>query len=292
MNTHALLLHMILLVWVLTIYFLLIVCSANVLAADQDSATTKRGWNWYEDPIVPEPLNPDIAAKPHIPSIADLKRMTPEAVGRILENQLAYAIASENVREVADYYRLLDFVRRRSRTFTSLTSVALLQNPGLNARAGYPVTNAGRTVKSRERKEERDERLILESRGYALIMFSSEGCGFCTVMWNSIRSFKDRTGWTIRRLDINEFPGRAARFNVQATPMTVLIKKGSDAWFPIAVGVESLPVIADNAYRAIRLLSGEISQQQFLSSESDVGGFFDPAVTVTEAPNHQRLARK
>lgn len=238
----------------------------------------KRGWNWYEEPPVTEEVDPNIATKPVVPPIDQLRRMTPEAVGDIMEQQLAYAIASEEVGEVAAYYTLLDFVRRRSRTFTALTSIAMLQNPALNARTDYPVTNAGRTVKSRERKHERNQRLIREGHGYALIMFSSEGCGYCGVQWGTIQAFKDATGWAIRRLDVAEFPGRAARFNIEATPTTILIKKGSDAWFPVSVGLESLPVISDNAYRAIRLLSGEINQQQFFNYESDDGGFFDPNV--------------
>lgn len=252
----------------------------------------KRGWNWYEDPPKPIETNPDFATKPRIPPIDKLRRMKPEAVGELMEAQLSYAIASEEVAEVADYYTLLDFVRRRSRTFTALTGIALLQNPGLNARTGYPVTNAGRTIKSRERKFERDQRLIAESRGFALIMFTSKGCGFCKVQWGTIQAFKDRTGWSIRRLDIAEYPGRAARFNVRATPMTILIKKGSDAWFPISVGVESLPVIADNAYRAVRLLSGEINQQQFLNYESDDGGFFDPGHLGANSSNKKFLAQQ
>ena len=239
--------------------------------------TIKRGWNWYEAPPITEEADPDIATKPVVPPIDQLRRMTPEAIGDIMEQQLAYAIASEEVAEVATYYTLLDFVRRRSRTFTALTSIAMLQNPALNARTDYPVTNAGRTVKSRERKVERNQRLVREGHGYALIMFSSEGCGFCNVQWGTIQAFKDATGWAIRRLDIAEFPGRAARFNIEATPTTILIEKGSDAWFPVSVGVESLPVISDNAYRAIRLLSGEINQQQFFNYESDDGGFFDPS---------------
>lgn len=237
---------------------------------------SKRGWNWYEELPRPEPIHLDRAVKPDIPPLYVLKQMTPEAVGEIMEAQLAYAIASEEVAEVAAYYTLMDFVRRRSRTFTALTSIALLENPSLNARTDYPVTNAGRTAKSRARKEERDRRLVESNRDYALIMFSSEGCGYCDVQWATVQAFKDKAGWVIRRLDVAAYPERAARFAVEATPTTILIRKGSDTWFPVAVGVESLPVLSDNIYRAIRLIAGETHPRQFLNSESDDGGFFDP----------------
>ena len=238
--------------------------------------TVKKGWNWYEKKPVVEETPEEFAQKPIIPEIEDLKKMTPAAIGELMEKQLAFAIVSEEVTEVAEYYSLLDFARRRSRTFTALTNVALLKNPTLNARSSYPVTNEGRTIKSRERKSERDDRLISEGNNFALVMFSSEACGFCKVQWGTLQAFRDRTGWTISTVDIAEYPERAARFNIRATPMTILIRKGSPEWFPISVGVESLPVIADNAYRGIRLLKGEISHQQFLNSESDDGGFFDP----------------
>jgi len=249
----------------------------------QDSTDEKRGWNWYEDPAPePEENNPDFAVEPTIPEPTVLKKLRPEAIGKLMDDQLAYAIVSEDVNEVAEYYMLMDFARRRSRTFTALTGVAMLQNPDLNARSQYPVTNAGRKIRSRDRKADRDYRLRQESSEFALVMFSSKGCGYCTVQWGVLQAFHDRTSWAISKIDIDDHPDRAARFNVQGTPMTIMIRKNTDQWFPVSVGAESLPAIADNAYRAVRLLKGEISNQQFLTDEQDNGGFFDPQYVAAE----------
>lgn len=260
-----------------TIFWLLSV------GAFAQSPQEKRGWNWYEDPPAEaEEQNPDFAYEPELPPIETLVRMTPKAVGELMEAQLSYAIVSEEVEEVAEYFTILDFVRRRSRTFTALTGVALLKNPELNARTSYPITNAGRTVRSRERKAEKDRRLQAERAEFALVMFSSESCGFCDVQWGILQSFQDRTGWNVTKVDIAEYPERAARFNVTGTPMTILIRKNSREWFPVSAGAVSLPEVSDNAYRAIRVLKGEISVQQFLNNESDDGGFFDTRSAALE----------
>ena len=238
-------------------------------------AIEKRGWNWYEDPPKQELINSDFASEPELPPFNDLKRMTPKAVGDLMEAQLAYAIVSEEVTEVAEYYQILDFVRRRSKTFTALTGVALLQNPELNARTSYPITNAGRRVRSQQLKRKKGAKLIAARGEFAFVMFSSEGCGYCDIQWGVVKSFQDRTGWNVSRIDIDDYPERAARFNITGTPMTILIRKNTPDWFPVAAGAVSLPEVTDNTYRAIRVLKGEISVQQFLSNESDDGGFFD-----------------
>ncbi|RMB05053.1 conjugal transfer protein TraF [Eilatimonas milleporae] len=264
-----------------------VVCVSCGLLADGE-VSVKRGWNWYDDPAgktLPEPED-DLAHEPVIPPMERLRKMRPAAVGDLMAAQLSYAIVSEDVGEVAQYYQLLDFVRRRSRAFTALSGVALLQHPQLNARSSYPITNAGRTADSKARKQDRSRRLIAERGEFALVMFSKKSCAYCDVQWGVLQSFRDRTGWTIRRLDIEAYPDRAARMNVQGTPMTILIRRDSEDYFPVAVGAESLPVVADNAYRAIRVLKGEIGLKQFLTDESDDGGFFDPAGTVAGIAHH------
>ncbi|WP_262695998.1 conjugal transfer protein TraF [Kordiimonas aquimaris] len=259
-----------------------------VSGAFGQQSSEKRGWNWYQDPPKEaEEINPDFAYEPELPTFETLTRMTPKAVGELMEAQLSFAIVSEEVGEVAQYFTLLDFVRRRSRTFTALTGVALLKNPVLNARTSYPITNAGRTVRSRERKAEKDTRLQAERGEFALVMFSSDGCGFCSVQWGVLQAFQDRTGWNVTKVDVADYPERAARFNVTGTPMTILIRKNSREWFPVSAGAVSLPEVSDNAYRAIRVLKGEISVQQFLNSESDDGGFFDTRSAAFE--NHLDL---
>ncbi len=263
--------HVIIITLVSTIIF-----SEATLGQDRE----KRGWNWYEDPVeVVEEDDSKIAKEPIIPPHEHLKKMTPAAIGELMDEQLAFAIVSEEVGEVAEYFQLMDFARKRSKTFTALTAQALLFNPKLNARSAYPVTNAGRTIVSKERKEIRDRRLINERGDFAIVMFSAKGCNACNVQWGTLQAFEDRTGWNISKMDIHQYPDRAARFNVEVTPTTFIIQKNTKNYFPVSVGLESLPAIADNAYRAVRLLRKEITPGQFLNGANQDGGFFDPGVT-------------
>lgn len=241
----------------------------------------KDGYWWYKDPPADGDA-PEAPEAPTIPTRAALQNMPPAEVQKLIDAQLAYALIVETEDAVADYYRLIDFSRRRSRGFAALTQMVMLQNPELNARAAYPLTNAGRDELTRQRETERDGRLAREGEEFALVMFSREICVYCRSQWAVLQHFADKTGWNIRKIDIDEEPSVAARFGVNETPITIMIRRGTQQWFPIAVGTESYPVVADNAYRAIRFVRGEIDPKQFYTTESEQGGFFDPARPTSE----------
>ncbi|MEL6277290.1 MAG: conjugal transfer protein TraF [Pseudomonadota bacterium] len=235
------------------------------------AAPEKTGYWWYEDPKEEEPRQ-----GPAIPDDAALAQLPPSDIQALIDAQLEHALVAQTPEAVADYYRLIDLSRRRSRGFAALSNVVLLENPELNARSAYPITNAARDELTRRRERERTERLQRARSEFALIMFSSERCAFCISQWNVMQYFAEQTGWIIKRVDVDLEPSKAARFNVQGTPMTVMIRRNSTQWFPVAVGSDSYPVLADNAYRAIRLMKGEINERQFFNGEGDDGGFFDP----------------
>ena len=241
----------------------------------------KRGYWWYVEPPQEEeePIGPQA---PEIPPLERLEAMAPKEIGALMEAQLDYALVVQSVEAVEDYYRLVDLVRRRSRGFAALASVAMLQNPDLNARSAYPTTNPGREELTRRREQERDLRLARERQSFALLMFSSENCTFCVSQWGVLQYFADRTGWIVRKIDVQREPAKAARFNVTGTPVTVLIERDTENWFPVAVGSESFPAVADNAYRAVRFLRGEITETQFFNGAGDDGGFFDPEAARNE----------
>lgn len=247
---------------------------APALAASQGAGRdAKQGYWWYEDPVAEAPA----PAAPAIPEPAALEKLKPSEIQALINDQLDYALVVQTPDAVADYYRLIDLSRRRSRGFAALTNIVLLENPDLNARADYPITNAGRDALTRRREEERTSRLIAERDEFALIMFSSKACGFCGPQWNVVQLFADRTGWIVRQVDVDAEPSRAARFGIDRTPITIMIRKDTPQWFTVGVGTDSYPALADNVYRAIRLLKGEIDERQFFNGEGDDGGFFDPA---------------
>jgi conjugal transfer pilus assembly protein TraF len=251
----------------------LVIAAAAVEVQASERDREKQGYWWYEDPADPDAAD----GRPDIPVGAALEALKPSEIQTLIDAQLDYALVMQTPEAVADYYRLVDLSRRRSRGFAALTNVVLLENPELNARSADPVTNAGRDALTRRREEERASRLAAERGEFALIMFSSTRCGFCGPQWQVVQFFAEKTGWIVHNIDIESEPQKAARFGVEGTPMTVIIRKDTPQWFPVGAGTDSYPALADNVYRAIRLLKGEIDERQFFNSASDDGGFFDPA---------------
>jgi conjugal transfer pilus assembly protein TraF len=203
--------------------------------------------------------------------------MHPEDFEKLIEAQLDYALVDQSKDSVADFYRLVDFARRQSRSFASLHGQVILDNPKLNPAAAYPTTNAGRSVLRKTREQNQIGRLQAERNEFAIVMFSLQGCGYCDAQWAVLEHFRDRTGWQIQRLDMHEHAEKAARFGVDQAPVTVLLRRGGRDWANVAIGAQSLPSVMEATHRQIRLLKGEIDPGQFYTDPHDEGGYFDPS---------------
>jgi conjugal transfer pilus assembly protein TraF len=233
-----------------------------------------RGYWWYEDPHPEGDVR--TAEKPDIPSLEQLRQMHPEDFQELITAQLNYALVDQTTESVGDFYRLVDFARRQSRSFAALHGQVLLESPELNPHTAYPTTNAGRTAQRRTREQNQQDRLLAERGEFAIVMFSLEGCGFCDAQWAVLQHFRERTGWQIVRLDMHEHAEKAARFNVNSAPVTVMLRHGGRQWANVAVGAQSLPSLMEATHRQIRVLKGEIDPGQFYTDPHDQGGFFDP----------------
>ena len=76
-------------------------------------------------------------------------------------------------------------------------------------------------------------------------------------------------------MDIDRRPELAQRFGVEVTPTTMIIRRGSQQRMVIANGVEAYPNLAQMAYQAVRLLTGDIRPEQFMTGAGEEDGFFD-----------------
>ena len=72
-----------------------------------------------------------------------------------------------------------------------------------------------------------------------------------------------------------ENPELAAKVGVETTPSVILIKKGVKDHFPVSAGVITSDEIEDKTYRAVRLLNGEITPQEYSLHDFQKGGGFD-----------------
>ena len=271
----------------------LLVCVLVVLGplvahaeCNSDSTSEKRGWFWYAECPKQEPLNDEKQEFPDpgpLPSVQELMAMHPKELEKIHEQRKEWAIYKETPEAVKDYYIVTDVIRRKSLAFTALSKYVMMTNPELNSKSQYPTVNPARKVATQVRDHEVDTLINSRRNDYALALFTTQTCPYCAVQRGILKYFQDTHGWNVKEIDINANPELAARFNASTTPMTIMIERGTERWMPVSVGVESLPDIQNGVYRAIRMLSGEISPTQYLLDQDNQGGFFDPdAVPKTE----------
>lgn len=252
--------------------------SAWAVAWAGDDLDHPRGWFWYEDPE-PSPdakKPPSRKPLPPPPASAELMQMHPDDIKPLLEDYLKQAIWRPTAEHVRDYYRVQDAARRKSLAFASATSAVMLMNPDLDVARAYPVTQAGHSASVTARSRVIAKRLAAARDEWGLILFSSEHCPYCPAARGIVALFHDRHGWDVSEVDVDREPNLAARFGIDFTPRAILVKRGSDEWFPVQSGTDSLPALEENIYRALRLLAGEIEPAQFFTLKHEDGGVFDP----------------
>lgn len=257
--------------------------ASNPAPAGNAPTDAKRGYWFYKKP--PEPVEEEKAAETEKivqkvmgppPSEAELLKIPVKQVEKMIEDYREYAVYTTDVEATRWYYQMIDFARRRSRAFMNVSEVVMLNSPGLNMNTEYPTNVPGSNARIARRDGAIQQRLSLERENAALILLTSQGCGFCEAQRGILKFFQQKHGWTFREIDINQFPDAVTRFGTSSTPTTVLIVKGSPDWLPVAVGVESLPKVEENSYRAIRMLRGETTAQQWTTNEHEDGGLLDP----------------
>ena len=250
----------------------------NVGATASGGALLKQGYWWYQSPAKPteeKAADPDALMKPAIPPMAELATWTPPRIRKLIDQQRDYAATVLSVDAVADFWRLEDFARRKARAFAGVTQIAMLQHPELNSRSANPMVGDARDQLLAQKDDIRRRYLRAQARDFALVMFSRDACGYCRVQWPIVQRFQDEMGWQVTLMDIDRRPELAQRYGVDVTPTTMLIRRGSQQRMVIATGVEAYPNLAQMAYQAVRLLTGDIRPEQFMTGAGEEDGFFD-----------------
>ncbi|MCC4252503.1 conjugal transfer protein TraF [Sphingobium naphthae] len=236
----------------------------------------KTGYWWYAPKAPPqEQKAADEPEKPVIPPMKELASWTPPRIARLIAEQRDYAATVLTVDAVADFWRLEDFARRKARAFAGLTQMAMLAHPELNSRSANPMVGDARSEQLKEKDEARRVYLRANAGSFAIVMFSRASCGYCRIQWPIIQRFHDEMGWQVAQMDLDKRPDLAARYGVEVTPTTMIIRRSSEQRMVIANGVEAYPAIAQMAYQAVRLLLGDIRAEQFMTAPGEEGGFFD-----------------
>jgi conjugal transfer pilus assembly protein TraF len=263
--------------WLVGMALLLVPTPAWTQAPGGSGATKlKQGYWWYEPPPPPAKADePDALVKPEIPPMAQLATWTPPRIRKLIEQQRDYAATVLTVEAVADFWRLQDFARRKARAFAGVTQLAMLQHPELNSKSANPMVGDARAELTAQKDGIRRSYLRAKSGEFALVMFSRTTCGYCRVQWPILQRFQEEMGWQVTMMDLDRRPDLASRYGVEITPTTMLIRRNSAQRMVIASGVETYPNLAQMAYQATRLLSGEVRPEQFMTGPGEEDGFFD-----------------
>ena len=247
--------------------------AAPASAADR----TARGYWWYETPKsgAEEEAQDETVPKPVIPPMVELAKWSPPQIAKLIVEQRDYAATVLTIDAVADFWRLQDFARRKARAFAGVTQLAMLTHPELNAKAANPMVGEARDALGAQKDQVRRQYLRAHAGEFALVMFARESCGYCKVQWPIVQRFQDDMGWQVSLMDLDRRPEMGQRFGVEVTPTTMVIRRGSSQRMVIAAGVETYPNLAQMAYQAVRLLSGDIRPEQWLTGAGEEDGFFD-----------------
>lgn len=258
----------------------MLACAAigSAQAQNPGDPGSKAGYWWYQaPPKPPAEQSPELdpLVKPAIPPMAELATWTPPRIHKLIEQQRDYAATVLTVDAVADFWRLEDFARRKARAFAGITQIAMLQHPELNSKSANPMVGDARDQMAAGKDMIRRQYLRAHAQEFALVMFSRSTCGYCRVEWPIVQRFQDEMGWQVTLMDLDRRPDLGTRFGVEVTPTTMIIRRNSSQRMVIAAGVEAYPNLAQMAYQAVKLLTGDIRPEQFMTGAGEENTFFD-----------------
>ncbi|ORJ61308.1 conjugal transfer protein TraF [Geothermobacter hydrogeniphilus] len=247
--------------------------AVQALAAYQEPP--RRGYWWYETP--PTKTEKKEEEPPPLPNytVQQMMEMDPDMLKDYAEAVTKEAIRLPTEENVRRHYLVQDIIRRKARAFTNVSELVWQKYPELTTAKDNPLTTPGRNAMTRAQIEERRQKLSQAREEFALLYFRSYSCAFCQAQDQILPLVTSRLGWQVKPIDIQANPALADRLGVETTPTLILIHKGSQDFFPVTTGVASVMEIESHLFRAIRLMRGEISPENFNLYDFQKGGGYD-----------------
>jgi conjugal transfer pilus assembly protein TraF len=240
-----------------------------------------KGWWWYKKEPEKQTNNTGkTKSSKREPSIKDytyeqIWDMHPDQFQEFAEALKKKAVQKPSEENVKDYFEVQEIARKKALAFSNVAQFVWQKYPELTTKKDYPITTPGNLARISQINEER-QRILRDNRDdFALIYFQRPDCSYCDEQSRILDWFTNETGWTVKRVNISENPGLAAKFSVEITPTLILIQKGNQDYLPVSAGVISADEIEDKSYRAVRLLKGDISPEEYSLYEFQKGGSFD-----------------
>jgi len=255
---------------------LLVVAAGHARAAtDTRHDDPKRGYWWYERP--PQEKEKKDGETPAIPdyTVDEMMSMDPDRLREYAEQVLEEAVRVPTEKNVRRHYLVQDVIRRKALAFVNTSEMVWQKYPELTTAKDNPLTTPGRKALTRAQVEERRRKLAEAKDEFALLYFRSDSCSFCQAQDAIMPHFISRVGWQVKPINIEDNPDLAARLGVETTPALILIRRGSDDFFPVTTGVASVMEIEKHLFRAIRLMRGEVTPENFNLYDFQRGGGYD-----------------
>ena len=257
------------------LFFSWFLITAPVWAGDTFWEDRQRGYFWYEDPVLPDPEDQDVPVedKPMIdnPGQAILDRYTyaelfelhPDRFQMVIDARLKHAVHRPTEENVLRFLEATDVAKKKSRLMANVAGYVAMQNPWLTGESRYPYSQPGRNVYVQQRNREIQTALEQFKDRYAIIAFHQIGCGYCTAQEEILSHFEHLNDWSVRRIDVAENPGLAAKFHVDITPTLLLVSRASQKYRIVSSGVISLDQLTTRVYQLIRLMESRAEPTDF-----------------------------
>lgn len=201
--------------------------------------------------------------------------MHPDQFLELAENVKKQAVQRPTEENVKNYYEVQEVARKKALAFTNVAQYVWQKYPELSTKKDYPITTPGNLSRVAQISNERQRKLQESRNDFAMVYFSQHGCSYCAEQGKILEWFSKTTGWQVKEVNIQENPGFASKFNIETTPTIILIQKGKPDYFPVSAGVISSEEIEDKTYRAVRLLKGEITPEEYSLYDFQRGGGYD-----------------
>ncbi|EBB4367774.1 conjugal transfer protein TraF [Salmonella enterica] len=107
--------------------------------------------------------------------------------------------------------------------------------------------------------------LFKNRKNFALLYFVQPGCVYCQHQLPVMEEFQKETNWYVKTIDIIQNPEVRSKFNINGTPVIVLIKKNADAnnWQAVSIGYSPLNTLREDVFNLVRLFNGQVPQSKY-----------------------------
>lgn len=179
----------------------------NTFPSTAPETPSRRGWHFYDDPLIELPLRPLPKVSPRSAAAAPAVRPELERfrqLQREVEEVRAIAIIRPTEENVRRYMELESRVVRNASQFADLAQRIAWANPELDpSTQGRPVNASALEAYEENQARTRGSTLAALANDHALIFFFRGDCGYCHKMAPLLNAFHQRYGFPLIAVSVD-----------------------------------------------------------------------------------------